>query len=251
MQFTAMLIIAGLFLTPAFGAPLFLVIPNAETNVVGNDTSGSLAGGPQDIEFELDYGRGQFTSVPGSLLITQFAFRASPGTGAIDLTDTSASVFMSTSPFAPNTVGGNTLITSTFANNFGADKTLVLSKGSGTLTTSPGCTGPGPCPFDMIFMLSTPFLYNPADGSLLLDFQLRGLSGVGNGAFDVESFSAPGGSVATVDGTLGSSTGNVGFGGNILQIGYTLATPEPASSALLFSGLGLLMTISRRRGVSR
>jgi hypothetical protein len=249
MPISRLLIATVVFLAPAFGSTLFLVVPNAQTSATGNDNSGSLNGGPFDGEFQLDFGRGQFSSVPGSLLITQFAFRASPGTGAISVTDTSFSVFLSTSPLAPNSNFGNTLITSTFANNLGPDNTLVLSGGAGTLFSSPGCAGPGPCPFDMVFTLTTPFLYNPNNGFLLADFQIHGFTGVGTGAFDVENFFAVpgGGSVATVNGTLGSATGTVDLSGNITQIGYTLVTPEPASYALVLCGLGALAAFRRRK----
>jgi hypothetical protein len=82
MPISRLLIAAAVFLAPSYGATLFLVVPNAQASVTGNDTD-SANGGPFDIEFQQDFGRGQFASVPGSLLITQFAFRASPGTGAI------------------------------------------------------------------------------------------------------------------------------------------------------------------------
>jgi hypothetical protein len=248
MPISRLLIAAAVFLAPSYGATLFLVVPNAQTSVTGNDSSGSLNGGPLDFEFQQDFGRGQFASVPGSLLITQFAFRASPGTGAISVTDTSFSIHLSTTPFGPNTNFGNTLITSTFANNLGPDNTLVLSGGPGTLFSSPGCAGPGPCPFDMVFTLTTPFLYDPNNGFLLADFQIHGFTGVGTGAFDVENFfSLPGGSVASVNGALGSTTGTVDLSGNITQIGYTLVTPEPASYALVLCGLGALAAFRRRK----
>ncbi|MEO7145876.1 MAG: PEP-CTERM sorting domain-containing protein [Bryobacteraceae bacterium] len=181
-------------------------------------------------------------------MITQFAYRAKPGTGSINVTDTSFSIYFSTSPYAPNTSGGNTLITSTFANNLGPDNTLVLSGGPGTLWSSPGSTGPGPCPFDMVFTLSTPFLYNPSKGFLLIDSHFNGYTGVGTGQFDVESFNSPGGSVAGVFNlTAGATTGAVQLSGNVVQFGYTLATPEPASWALILTGAAALGLVGRRR----
>jgi|SRR5579872_310805 len=231
-------------------ADSFLVVPNAQTSAVGNDNGGSLAGGPFDAQVQLDFGRGQFSSVPGDLLINQFAFRAAPGTGSMDVTDTSVSIYMSTSRYAPNTAGSNTLITSTFANNLGPNNTLVFSRGPGTLFSSPGCAGPGPCPFDMVFNLSTPFLYNPAQGFLLIDFQFTGFTGIGNGSFDIEDYDSPGGPVATVENLDGGSptTGVVQLSGNIVQFGFT-AVPEPGSLALVTSVLGLLslFAIIRRR----
>ncbi len=135
-------------IAPAFAATI--VIPNAQTSAPGNDSSGDLSGFKGDVQFQEVFGRGQFASVPGSLSITQYAYRASPGDGPIDLTATSVSVYMSTSMYAPNTTGSNTLITPTFATNLGSNNTLVYSAGPGTLVSSPGCAGPGPCPFDMV-----------------------------------------------------------------------------------------------------
>ncbi|HZT30123.1 MAG TPA: VPLPA-CTERM sorting domain-containing protein [Bryobacteraceae bacterium] len=248
MQILRVLVAISVFLGAAFGGNLSLVVPNAQATTPGNDNSGSLSLSDADLQYQQVFGRGQFSSVPGYLLITDFAFRASPGTGTIDVTDTSFSVYMSTSPYAPNSNNGNTLITSTFASNVGPDNTLVLSGGPGTLWSSPGCAGPGPCPFDMAFTLSTPFLYNPSQGFLLLEFQATGLNGVSgaNGAFDVESFSSPGGSVASVFSlTTGSTTGTVQLSGNVVQFGYTLV-PEPASCALLLGGLGALAAMRRK-----
>ena len=248
MPILRLLIATAVFLAPAFGSTLFLVVPNGAASSTGNSTD-SVGGGPFDIEYQQDFGRGQFASVPGSLLITQFSFRSAPGTGAISVTDTSFSIYLSTSPFAPNSNFGNTLITSTFANNLGSDNTLVLSGGPGTLFSSPGCAGPGPCPFDMVFTLTTPFLYNPNNGFLLADFQIHGFTGVGTGAFDAADFSAVsgGGFVASVSGALGSATGSVHLSGDITQLGYTLVTPEPASYALVLFGLGALAAFRRRK----
>ena len=47
-------------------------------------------------------------------------------------------------------------------------------------------------------------LYNPSQGFLLVDFQLTGVTGLALGAFDVESYDSPGGSVATVAFVLGN-----------------------------------------------
>jgi hypothetical protein len=54
--------------------------------------------------------------------------------------------------------------------NAGTNNTLVLD---GTLTwITQNLPGPGDTrQFDIIFPLTTPFLYDPADGNLLLDFQ--------------------------------------------------------------------------------
>jgi hypothetical protein len=122
-----------------------LVVPNLQTAVAGNANE-TMAGTPANFEFQEDFGRGQFSSVTGDLLINQIAFRSAPGFGPLNATDNSVAIYLSTSPFAPNTnAPGNVLITSDYAANKGPDNTLVYSAGPGTLLSSPGCASPGPC----------------------------------------------------------------------------------------------------------
>src|SRR5207249_8841041 len=67
------------------------------------------------------------------------------------------------------TSAGDDGLSTTYANNVGADDTVVFTRGA--LTLSSAFTGPpdGPKDFDIIITLTTPFLYNPALGNLLLD----------------------------------------------------------------------------------
>jgi hypothetical protein len=80
------------------------------------------------------------------------------------------------------------------------------------------------CPFDVSVTFTTPFLYNPSQGRLLLDLKIGGFTG-GNGKFDSVSFVGPpngaGGSIATLDGGLNDATGHVNFSGDIVQLRYT------------------------------
>lgn len=214
-----------------------LVVPYGMANITGNTTLGLT--GTANFEYQEDFGRGPFFPVGGSLLITQIAFRSAPGSGAVNTTVGSFSIFLSTSPYYPNAIGTHTLITSNYAVNEGVDNTLVLSGGPGPFFSSPGCAGPGPCPFDMAFNLTTPFVYNPEHGTLLLDAQFTGWSGSGN--LDAEGFVPPGGVVAQVN-----SNDQIDLVGPIVQFGFT-PVPEPSSVSLLITGLAAAAGAMRRK----
>lgn len=223
----------------AFGSAI--VVPNANTTTVGNDTDSIPGSG--DVRSQELLGSGQFVSVGGPILIDQLSFRATPGTGPVNFSIATMNLFLSTSPKFPNTSGP--LMSTTFSDNVGADNTLVFS---GPLSfASTGCTGPSVCPFDISVNFTTPFLYNPAQGRLLLDLKISGFSGLG-GTLDAVSFTGPpdgtGGSIASVNGGLNAATGILSFGDDIVQVRYT-AVPEPASEALLVIGVAALALIRR------
>jgi hypothetical protein len=251
-----MICTAGLFV-PAFAS--VVVVPNAQTSTVGNDSSGSLAGPIAGLEYQQVFESSRFpslTSLTGTLLITSFEFRAKPGTGSINGTVSSMSLYMSTTPYSANSLPGQTLITPNFAANLGPDNTLVLSHGPGPLWSSSGCAGPGPCPFDMAFTFTTPFSYDPSRGNLLFDFEITGYNGSGTGEFDVQNFGSFGGAVTSVNGPLGSPTGQVfdSFGhlsGNITQFNYTVVpAPEPSTFSCI-ALLTLLLIAGAKYGSAR
>lgn len=244
MQLLRTMIAAIVLLAPALADPIHLVIPGGNTSVPGNETDGS-DDGVSDFRVQAVYARGQFlgAGVSGPVLISSFAFRAAPGTGPATVSAASVDIYASTTPYAPNSNGGNQLITDTFSTNLGADNTLVLSANSLALS-SPGCAGPFACPFDLVFAFNSPFLYDPTKGFLLLDLHLTGISGTGD--LDARNFSAPGGAIASLVGRPNDPTGFVEFGGDITQ--FTFETvPEPASGVLLLGGLAALLLLRRRR----
>jgi len=132
----------------------------------------------------------------------------------------------------------------TFANNVGADDTVVAS---GPLSLSSSFTGPagGPKNFDILIHLKTPFLYNPANGNLLMD--VRNFSGGTTTFFD--AVNTPGGGTVSrlytdQTGSVNSATAN-GSGPQGLVTEF-LSIPEPASIALLLSG-GLALAAFAQR----
>jgi len=77
-------------------------------------------------------------------------------------------------------------MSTTFADNVGADELLVHN---GPITiTSTDTTANDPKPLDIIIPLETPFLYDPSQGNLLVDFKITndlGLSGIEHDFHDV------------------------------------------------------------------
>jgi uncharacterized protein (TIGR03437 family) len=188
------------------------------------------------VEFQQLVGNGQLPSP--TFMVTGISFRAAPGTGPINATIGNLSVYLSTSPNYPNTNGtgqsGNpkTLMSTTFANNVGADKTLVYS-GSNVVWSDSGCAAPGHCPFDINIVFTTPFLYaGGGTGTLLIDMVETNISAT-SGTFDAASFSAPGGGVAQVTGTAGAATGTFAYQGSIIQLTYTSAAQLPSVTGIV------------------
>jgi uncharacterized protein (TIGR03437 family) len=196
-----------------------LVVPNAETYFAGN-AAGQLPGTPATIEYQQLLGAGQFHSSP--ITITQISFRAAAGKGPLNGNVGSLTLTLSTSPNYPNTTGGTPLMSATYANNVGPDATVVFS-GNNVAIKDAGCAAPGPCPFDITLVFQKPFVYNPTAGPLLMDLLETNLSGTGT--YDSESFNAPGGSVASVEGPQGTATGTFMYQGLIVQVTYTSTAP--------------------------
>ena len=184
----------------------------------------------------------------GPIDITGLSFRALPGAGPVDESFGDLSLYLSTSPNFANSTSGP-LMSTTFANNIGPDNTLVYS-GSPTLSDA-GCSGPGVCPFDLSLSFTTPFGYNPANGSLLVELIATGF--MGTGETDAVAFNSPGGPIARVvaTGSTTATTGTLGLGDSIIQLTYTSASPEPGSWTLAVAGALLLFWIGRRRHFSK
>ncbi|GEM_PF-879006 len=196
-----------------------MVVPNNNLTSQGRSTI-PFPTTAQSLEFQELLGAGQFHSSP--ITITGISFRAAPGTGPVNATIGNLTVTLSTSPNYPNTNGGGTLMSSTFASNAGPDKTVVFSA-SNVALKDPGCAAGAPCNFNLSIVFKTPFVYSASKGPLLVDMMETNISG--SGALDAMMFSAPGGSVATVVGPAGSATGTFAYSGPIVQISYTTTAP--------------------------
>lgn len=114
------------------------------------------------------YASSEFSALaPGGEYITQLAFRPDAEFGlSFNTTLPAVRIDLSTTTATPDALG------SIYANNVGADNTIVYGGSTGAaLSLSSSCTGltAGPKDFDIIIDLWTPFFYNPADGNLLID----------------------------------------------------------------------------------
>ncbi len=147
------------------------------------------------------------------------------------------SIYLSTSPNWPNTNNGHPLMSTTFQNNVGPDNTLVLS-GNNITMSAPACAGSAPCPFATAIVFSSPFLYNPAKGPLLLDVKATAIGGTG--AFDQETCAAPGCfEAATNSSPLGATGGaSIKYGTNIFEFTYAPATQTTTTVNLNFTETG-------------
>lgn len=195
------------------------------------------------------YSAGDFAALaPGGEYITRIAFRPDAPAGApFSTTLPDIRIDLSTTSASPDA------LSTTFANNVGADDTIVYGGVTGAaLPLSSSFTGParGPKDFDIIIYLTTPFFYNPAAGNLLLD---------------VHNFA--GGSITAFDAQLGMSdsisrvlTGLSGVGSATadspdtagLVTRFTTVIPEPGTMVLAaLGGASLLLPRQRRKAERR
>ena len=217
-------------INPAHAIVPTVVVPNSARTTEGNANNSypfniTPFGLPSQ-RYQQLYAASQFG---GGGLITQIIFRPDATFG---------SAFMSTLPDIQidlsTTSAADDGLSPTYANNVGADDTIVFARGA--LTLSSAFTGPpdGPKDFDIIITLTTPFFYNPALGNLLLD--VRNFGAGTTTSFDAVFTSGDGVSRLfnqNVNGTTGS-TDSLG-----LVTGFNIV-PEPGTAMLLAGGGTLL-----------
>jgi hypothetical protein len=143
-----------------------IVVPNTLATNDGN-SFGTTPSGPTSVREMQIYDASQFGALSGPSFLTQFAYRPDRILGQSGPRSVNLRIYASTTT---RSVAG---LSMTFADNLGADNTLVFN---GTLNWTTGnLPGPGNTrQFDIVFPCTTPFLYDPAAGNLLLDTQLSG-----------------------------------------------------------------------------
>ena len=181
-----------------------IVVPNTLATNDGNDFNTS-PDGPGSVREQQIYDASQFGALSGPSFLTQFAYRPDTIPGPSGPLSWTLRVYASTTS---RSVAGQSTI---FAENLGTNNTLVFD---GTVNLATGnLPGPGNTrQFDYVFPLTTPFLYDPAAGNLLLDIQ-----------FESD------GSAIRVDSVMGDPTlGEViNFSSSAGTSGSYLPTPKP------------------------
>lgn len=186
------------------------------------------------------YNSSLFSSLPaGGVEITGMAFRIDVGTGAsFSSTLPDIQIDLSTTATSANT------LSSTFASNVGANDTVVV--GAGPLALS-GTTGGTPNPFNIIINFTTPFIYDPSAGNLLMD--VHNFGGGGTTQFDSTDVGTGIARNFTEGSGVGSPTadGVINSSGLITEFIYQ-PVPEPGTLALAgLGGLTMLLGFRRRK----
>ena len=141
-----------------------IVVPNSLATNDGNGTDTSIAG-PASVRWLHIYDASQFGALSGPSFLTKFADRPDRILGQSGPRSLTLRIYASTTS---RSVAG---LSTTFAENLGTNNTLVFD-GTVNLTTE-NLPGPGDTrQFDYVFPFTTPFLYDPAAGNLVLDLQI-------------------------------------------------------------------------------
>ena len=155
----AFLLLFGFALSQVNAQPV--VVPNANESVEG-DTSNIIPFSTiaATSRYQQIYESTQFSECGN---IVQVNFRFDQGRPEDSETYDDISIQLSTTNVTP------AALSDTFAENIGLNVTTVYE---GELIFSAPACAIGPCPFDNIITLQTPFNYNPSDGNLLLDISI-------------------------------------------------------------------------------
>jgi PEP-CTERM motif len=153
----------------------------------------------------------------GAVAINSITFFS--GSAAPNLADGAYLISLSTTTAAIGALDPN------MANNVGSDSQIIFD---GSLVP----TLPADAP--LAFTLNTPFDYNPANGNLLVDIQISGVTN-----FSLASFASQNGDFGTLSSRMvnGSAKGTTGYG-LVTQFGFvSAAVPEPGTLSTVAIGV--------------
>jgi hypothetical protein len=173
----------------------------------------------------------EFSGTP--ILITQLAF----STSSLLSTATSATLGLDVDLGIAATSAANP--STTFSANRGSVYQDVFDN---TLTFTPALNNT----FDLVLNLSTPFLYDPSQGDLLLNILLTQTPVIAGSALYFGGDSSP--TDDRVFSATPSTTGRVDFNTLATQFTFTAqAVPEPSAFLLLGVGIGSLIVVRKRK----
>jgi hypothetical protein len=229
----------------AFAATL--VIPPAQESVEGNEADvfpfGRSAASNEPYRYQQVYNASGFGEQPEAITIDELRFRPDAG-NQVDTTITVQSIEVRLST---TQVAADGLDNANFDNNIGPDAVLVYS---GSLLWPIPSTGTVPRPFELPITLTTPFVYDPSAGNLLLEVYNLSDSFPFEYSLDRENAVDETSRVVEVviPGTGDHVIPPVGTGSRGLVTQFVYNTPEPASVAT--GAMALLALASLRRSRS-
>lgn len=182
-----------------------LVVPNEETGRQGDVGNLFPFFSSQPIRYQQVFAAGDFTRFPsGGAMITSIAFRVHAPSAAFTGTVPQLELRLSITSKAPD------VLSSTFAQNVGSDEQVVYS-GPLQVTHAAGATS-----FDVVINLSSAFLFDPAQGNLLLEVRsAQGGTEVPPLDQELDASSASGDSVSRVYNYGDAAAANAGQTGGV------------------------------------
>lgn len=226
------------------------VVPSTNLPLEGNSSDGGIfgEGGGGDFRMQGVYASTEFSSHDRPFFITGITFRpdASPLGGADSsgwrISPISVNLLIRLSTTSKPVDG----LSFTFAENIGLDQTTVLNGFVPVSSSNSLIPGGTTKLFDVRVDFTTPFLYDPRLGNLLLD--TRTIAGGDRRGHTIDGVSTLGDAVSSVRTAFGNggsaAAANGDTYGTIVQ--FTIS-PVPESSTLAFMALGLAGIFAIRR----
>ena len=212
--------------SPALGQTNYAVVPVGYDNIEGNGHAGAPFNVGIDVHYQQMYSASQFQGLGDNLLITELRFRVNSLDSAFDKVLPTVDIRLSTSTRSPEAMSLE------LVQNVGQNETVVFAKGPLHLSSQKAG-------FDVVVPLTTPFLYIPSEGSLLMDVRKFDNSTI-RSDLDLQFYTKLQGSpMASIEGIGEDATFGVVVesSGLVTKFGYEVV-PEPRTYAFL--GLGLL-----------